>query len=164
MRLLALVLTAAGIGLANAPRSPTACEVVPVADATALVGPGKAAPMGEGPVPDEDTGAQRSSCVYQGAKLMLVVMVLEYPSAEAAGTSLSKEMVTDQLEDESATVETESGLGDRAYWGTTDHSAIYVVQRGARVLALALGGEEFTEAAAYRDPLRKATRAGTGRL
>jgi hypothetical protein len=164
MRLLALVLAAIGVGLTTLPPSPTACEVVPLAEATALVGPGKAAPMGEGPVPDEDTGAQRSSCVYQGAKLMLVVMVLEYPSAEAAGASLSKEMVADQLEDESAAVETESGLGDRAYWGTTDHSAIYVVQRGARVLALALGGEEFTQAADYRDPLRKAVRTGTGRL
>ncbi len=164
MRLMALVVTAAGFGVTTLPQPPDACRIIPLAEATTLVGTGVAAPMSEGPAPDEDTGAQRSTCVYQGAQLMLAVIVLEYPTAEAAEASVTKEMVTDELEDESATIEQEAGIGDRAYWGTTDHGAIYVVRRGPHVLAVALGGQAFTTAADYRAALRKTAQAGTARL
>lgn len=91
-------------------------------------------------------------------------MTLDFPTADAARDVLSEELVTAQLEDESATVVAESGLGDLAYWGTTDHSAIYVVLRGARMAVLALGGDSFLGAARHRAALRGAAQAAAGRL
>jgi hypothetical protein len=102
--------------------------------------------------------------MYQGSQLMLIVVVLEFPSADAARSTLNREMVSAQLEDESAAVEEESGLGDTAYWGTTEQGRIYVVLRGARVLGVMVGGAGVGDAAQTRPALRKATAAALGRL
>jgi hypothetical protein len=92
------------------------------------------------------------------------VVVLQCPSPDAASTSLTHELVTTQLEDESATVEEEGGIGDRAYWGATDHSAAYVLLRRSRLVAMALGGEGFQGAPHHRTALRKVAEAAAGRM
>jgi hypothetical protein len=164
MWLLVLALTAPSAGVPASPPSADPCAMVTSAEAASLLGAGTTNSVSEGPVPDEDTGAQRSVCVYQSTQLMLVVMVLEFPTADAARSTLTKEMVSAQLEDETAKVESESGLGDLAYWGTTDHSVAYVVLRGARVLGVVLGGDALGDPLGRRAALRTMTATATRRL
>jgi hypothetical protein len=164
MLLLTLALAVSGGSASTAVAPPDPCGLVTQPEAAAVIGAGVAKLMSEGPAPDEETGAQRSVCIYRNAQIMLVIMVLEFPTADAARETLTRETVSAQLEDESATVEQESGIGDRAYWGTTDHSVAYVVLRGSRVLGIVLGGDGLGEPAQRRAGLRKAAVTATGRL
>lgn len=163
MRFLALSGIAVGMFFATLPQAADPCRLVTRAEAAALLGAGGAEPMGGDPEPDEDMGAQRITCVYQNGDRMLIVMILEFPNADAAGTTLTREMVEATLEDETATIAAESGLGDRAYWGMTEGAATFVVLRGARVLGVVFGGGGVNPAD-QRAALRTVTAAAVGRL
>jgi hypothetical protein len=161
-----LVLALTGPTASVPPSVPSSdpCAIVTPVEVSALLGATATTSASEGPVPNEDLGAQQSVCIYQTAQLTLAVMVLEFRTPEAARSRLTKDMVSAQLEDETATIESESGLGDLAYWGSTDHMVAYLVLHGTQVLAVILGGDGLGNPLTRRTALRTMTAAATGRL
>ena len=116
------------------------CDLLDRAAAAQLLGAPVTTMEPSGPEPDEDTGATRTTCMYQAGKGMLVVIRLEFPDAAAAREVTSAELAPEKLAEEKATVKPESGIGDKAYLMYNPRAVEYVVVKGATVLTLALGG------------------------
>ena len=116
------------------------CDLLDRAAAAQLLGAPVTTMEPSGPEPDEDTGATRTTCVYQAGQGMLVLIRLEFPDAAAAREVTSAELEPEKLAEEKATVKPESGVGDKAYLMYNPRAVEYVVVKGATVLTLALGG------------------------
>lgn len=109
------------------------------------------------PVPeqtDDDTGGRLVYCTFHGGQSAVIVSVVSFSSAKEAQAKMSKQQAMERLEGDNAQVIEEKGLGDRAYWATTDQGAEYIVIKGARVLGIGLGGKLTQTPASYREALR----------
>ena len=132
------------LALLGAPTLPSACTLMTKAEAQAyLTGP-IAQVVPEEPAPDEDTGSVHTSCTFMARGLALVIAVDEFPSANAARKTMTAEYLKSQKGgDEDApppTVEPESGLGDQAFYGHSEHAAMMVMVKGAHAYAAVFGG------------------------
>ena len=64
-----------------------------------------------------------TTCMYRGAKSMLIVSVMTFANAAAARKATTKELVAGRLDDELIKLTEEPGLGDKAYWAYTARGA-----------------------------------------
>jgi hypothetical protein len=124
--------------LSTTPAGP--CDLLDRSAAGALLGAPVAKMDPSGPEPDEDTGATRTTCVYQAGQRMLIVIRLDFPNAGAARESTAAEMEPEKLSEEKATAKDASGLGDKAYLVYTPRAIQYLLVKGSTVLSLILGG------------------------
>ena len=139
------------------------CDLVDQASAAQLLGQAVTKTFPSGPEPDEETGGIRTICYYQAGTRGLVVTQVVFKSAAEARQATTRELMEDQMDSEEMTIKEESGLGDKAFWAYTDKTAQYVVVKGAKVVALSLGGMP-KEPTSYQATLRAATRAVAARL
>jgi hypothetical protein len=153
---LALVLSAPPALPASFARSGP-CDLLDRATASQLLGKPVASMEPSAPEPDEDSGGMRSVCVYQAGTSMLMVIQETFKTAEAARDLTTQELVGERYGgNEAVTVEEASGLGDRAFWIHSPTAAEYVVLKGAKVLALLLGGTTRAPNS-YQESLRAVT-------
>lgn len=153
-------LVAALLSFVAPPAGP--CDLLAKATVTALLG--QPAPSGrpQGPEKDEDTGGMMSYCTYQIGQSALIISEVTFANPAAARKATTQELVKSRLDDDAAVVKEEAGVGDRAFWATTDRGAQYVVLKGAKVVAVALGGRLSKPAKSYHDALRSAGAEAAG--
>ena len=140
------------------------CSIVAKGDAASLLGQAVTGVNPGKPEKDDDTGATLTYCTYRAGNAALVVAVLEFSSPSEARSKTTKEMAAQRLEG-TATVVEEPGLGDRAYWAVSNEgpAAGYTVLKGARVLAISLGGPGVGSPGKYKAGLRKTAADALGR-
>jgi hypothetical protein len=157
-----LAMFSLAVGLSASPASaapPGPCDLLDKATASQLLGKPVASMEPSGPEPDEDSGGMRTHCVYMAGTSMLVVTQVIFQSPAAASETTTRELVGERYgEDEDMTVEEAGGLGDKAFWAYTPTAADYIVVKGAKVLALTLGGTG-KDPKSYQASLREATAA-----
>jgi hypothetical protein len=141
-----------------------ACSLVTKAEASSVLGKPISAATAAPPAPDEDSKGILSYCTYRAEGAAVVVSLVTFPSASAAERAVTKEFIRERLEGDTATIETETGLGDRAFWAYTESGAEYVVVRGSSVVGVIVGGRGLKPAAGYKSELRKAVAAAVSRL
>ena len=139
------------------------CDLLDRAAATTLLGAPVTKMDPSGPEPDEDTGGTRTTCVYQAAQRMLIVIRLDYPNAGAAREATAAEMEPEKLAEEKATMKDAPGLGDKGYLVYTPRAIQYLVVKGSSVLSLILGGVP-NPLPTYEAPLRSATVSAAKKL
>ena len=139
-------------------------SLVGKAEVLALVGQPVVAVM---PIPedvDEDTGGMIAHCMYRTSSCAMIVSVVTFPSAAVASAKLTEQFAAGMVEGDGAKVIAESGLGERAFWATTDEGVEYVVLKGTHVFGLSLGGKPPKAVASYRDALRTLVRGALEKL
>jgi len=159
LTILAYSLALAAIGTSRA----GPCDLLDRSAASALLGAPVSKMDPSGPEPDEETGATRTTCAYQGAQRLLVVIRLDFPNATAAREATTAQLQPDQLSETDATAKEVSGLGDKAYLVNTPKAVQYVVVKGPTVLSLMLGGMP-NPPPTYESQLRAATAAAAKKL
>jgi len=85
-----------------------------------------------------------------------VISWVDTGSPAAAAQALKEELAQMQADDSSATVTSQPGIGDQAFWTVTSHAAGYVVSKGGRVLGVVLGGN-VGDPAAHQAALKALT-------
>jgi hypothetical protein len=144
------------LALLGAPALPSACSVMSRAEAQGYVGEPISQVIPEEPAPDEETGSLHTTCTYMGKARALVISIDEFKSADEAQKKMTAEYLkaqdTDDDEAPPPSIEPESGLGDRAYYGQSPHAAMILMVRGARAYGAVLGGTapKATDRAALR--------------
>jgi len=132
------------LALLGAPALPSACSVMSRAEAQGYVGEPISQVVPEAPAPDGETGSIHTTCTYMGKTRALVISIDEFTSAAAAQEKMTAEYLkaqdTDDDEGPPPTIEAESGLGDRAYYGQSPHAAMILMVKGARAYGAVLGG------------------------
>ena len=154
------------LGATGAPTLPSACSVMTKAEAQAYLGSPVSRVMPEEPEPDAETGSIHTTCTFLGTGRALVISIDEFKSADAAQKKMTAEYLKSQdSDDEGApppTIEPESGLGDRAYYGYSDHAALILMVKGAHAYGAVLGGTPPKPA--DRAALRKLVTALAGKV
>ena len=163
------VLCAIGLGLVAVLQTTAAASVDPVtlvskAEAIALLGQPVTAVTPSSEQVDEDTGGKLIYCALRTEKSALVVSVVSFSSAKEALAKMTKQHAVERMEGDNAKITEEKGLGDQAFWATTDLGAEYIVIKGSRVLGLALGGKLPNPPASYREALRKIVISAVAKL
>ena len=130
------------------------CSLVSKAEAGALLGSPILHASAFTPVKDEETGGMQVNCMMSTKTSGFVISVVSFSSAGEAHAKTTKEVVAERNDGNHLKIEEVKGLGDRAYWATTDNGAQYVVVKGARVLGLSLGGQLAHPPASYQSGMR----------
>jgi len=102
---------------------------------------------------DSVSGGTLYFCTYLGSGLAVVLSWVETGSPAAAEQALKDELAQMQADEPSATVTSQSGIGDKAFWTVTPHAAGYVVVKDGRVLSVVLGGN-IADPAAHQATLK----------
>lgn len=129
---------------------PDPCAMITKAEAQVLIGESVTSTSKEPAEPDEDTGGIQTSCTFMGKTNALIIAVLEFKSAAEATKKITVEFLKKQDEEAAPNVVSEPGLGDRAFFGHTPHSAMMLAQKGNRAYVATVGGRLATAATAYR--------------
>ena len=132
---------------------PDPCAMITKAEAQVLIGEPVTSTSKEPAEPDEDTGAIQTSCTFMGKTSALIIAVLEFKSAAEATKTITVEYLKKQDEEAAPTVVPEPGLGDRAFFGHTPHSAMMLAQKGARAYVATVSGRGTSATTAYRAKL-----------
>lgn len=157
MRLILLVVVQGLFGMAGSAASVAdPCALLSKADAAALLGQPIVAVAPAGPERDEDSGGQLSFCTYRGATSAVIVSVVEFAAETEARKQLSINLVRERMDEGDAKVTEEPGLGERAFYGASSNSAMYVFLKKNKVIGIAVGGAKVSEATASKAPLRAA--------
>ncbi len=109
-----------------------------------------------GEEPDNVSGGTLYFCTYLGSGLAVVISWVETSSPAAAGQALNEELAQMQADEPNASVTSQTGLGDQAFWTVTTQAAGYVVAKGGSVLSVVLGGN-IGDPAAHQAALRTLT-------
>jgi len=105
---------------------------------------------------DSVSGGTLYYCTYLGSGLAVVISWVDTLTPADAKQALSQQLAKMQADEPSATVSTQSGIGDQAFWTVTSHAAGYVVLNRATVLGVALGGN-IGDPAAHQAALKTLT-------
>jgi hypothetical protein len=136
------------------------------AEAQAYLGAPISRVMPEEPTSDEETGSIHTTCTFLGTGRALVISIDEFKSADAAQKKMTAEHLKAQDTDDEGgpppAVEPESGLGDRAYYGQSEHAAMILMVKGAHAYGAILGGTPPKPA--DRAALRKLVTALAGKV
>jgi hypothetical protein len=106
-----------------------------------------------GAEPDSVSGGTLYFCSYVGSGLAVVISWVDTGSPAAAEVALQEELAQMQADDPSATVASQSGIADQAFWTVTTDAAGYVVVIGGNVIGVLLGGD-IGDPAAHKDALK----------
>jgi len=144
--------------------APGPCELVDSAVVAQLLGHPITATSPVAGQRDDETGGTLSYCTYEGGLAGLVVSVVRFGDPTKARRATTRRLAARRLDEERATVEEESGLGDRAFWAYTREGAEWVVLKGSVLVGVALGGRLGRPPRSLKSALREATVAATTRL
>ena len=106
-----------------------------------------------GAEPDSVSGGTLYFCSYVGSGRAVVISWVDTGSPEAAEVALQEELAQMQADDPSATVTSQSGIADQAFWTVTTDAAGYVVVEGGNVIGVILGGD-IGDPAGHKDALK----------
>ena len=109
------------------------------------------------PIPlrrDAETGASITGCGYEIREDVLVLDVAEFATPAAALRALAIAVEDDEEDPESPQMRVQTGLGDRAYWGSAEGSAIWLVVSGRNLLNVSYVLDRGN-GARLREPLRR---------
>ncbi len=106
-----------------------------------------------GEEPDSISGGTLYFCSYVGSGLAVVISRVDTGSPAAAELALQEELAQMQADDPSATVTSQSGIADQAFWTVTNDAAGFVVVEGGTVIGVLLGGN-IGDPAAHQDALK----------
>jgi hypothetical protein len=103
--------------------------------------------------PDSVSGGTLYFCSYVGSGLAVVISMVGVGTPAEVAQALKDELAQMQADEPNASVTSQTGMGDQAFWTVTPHAAGYVVAKGGRVLGVALGGS-IGDPAAHKDALK----------
>jgi len=89
---------------------------------------------------DEVTGGTLYFCNYLGTGLTVVITLVDAGSVVDAKQIMEQQLATMLTDDASTTGSQEDGLGDQAYWTTTEHAAQYTAVKDNYIFSVVLGG------------------------
>src|SRR5262245_15117860 len=138
------------------------CRVVDKAQVGALLGGTAPAPMQTGPEKNADAGGISTTCIFVQGQRGVVMMRVEFASAQEAQKTVSLEYLKNQEQGEDAKYVEEKGAGDRVFWGVSEEGAFYVILKGATLYFVGLGGVDSKVAAARKPALVKLTQSLVG--
>ena len=147
-----MILTPLWLALLARPIIPDPCTLIAKADIQTFIGEPVATTAKADPEKDDDTGGTITTCTFMGKTKAVFVTVVEFKSAAEATKKITAQFITDK--NEGSTVESEPGLGDRAWFGRSPNAAMIVTQKGARAVAVGIGGPG-QDASKYRATLHK---------
>ena len=132
------------IGATSVPTLPSACSVLTKAEAQAYLGAPISRVIPEEPEPDAEIGSIHTTCTFLGTGRALVISIDEFKSGDAAQKKMTAEYLKGQDTDDDGgsapTIEPETGLGDRAFYGQSGHAAMILMLKGAHAYGAILGG------------------------
>ncbi|MEO8224742.1 MAG: hypothetical protein ABI661_08030 [Gammaproteobacteria bacterium] len=140
------------------------CALLSRPDAAAVLGQPVTTVIPAGPERDDDSGGQLSYCTYAASKAAIVLSVVEFATAAEARKQLSANLVKERMDEEDAKVTEEPGIGEKSFWGVSEHGASFTFLKGSRVVSLGLGGAAGAQAAGRKDALRRAALSVAGKL
>jgi len=144
--------------------APGPCDLLDRATVVSILGKPVTDVSPSDPVRDEDVGGTVAYCYYRAGEAALIVSQITFASAAAAQKATTKEVVEGRMEDEVTAFKEVSGVGDRAFWASTETGAQFVIVKGANVVGVALGGSLPKPPASYEAALRAAASAAAAKL
>lgn len=147
--------------------TPLPAALVAKSDLTKLVGREVSEPKTMPEDMDDELGAKQTVSFYSAGNLRILVSVHRFPSAKDAVTKLTQAKVAALVDEENpkgTKVTEESGVGDRAFWATSEHGASFTVVKGANALTLAVFGQLPQPVASYHDSLRSLAATAVAKL
>jgi hypothetical protein len=137
---------------------PDPCRLVSAAEVTSALG---SAPSGEkpfGPEVDKETGATVAVCSWEVGSAVFSISVSEFASPGAAGKALTKVTTMSNEEPDEGVLPkmtAEPGTGERAIWGATSDTALWIVLDGTYLLSVTVIDDIPGNAARHREPLKR---------
>ena len=110
-----MILTALWLALLARPLIPDRCTLIAKANIQAFIGEPVANPSKADPDKDDDTGGTITTGTFMGTTKAVFVTVVEFKSAAEATKKITAQFITGK--NDGSTVESEPGLGDRAWFG-----------------------------------------------
>lgn len=107
----------------------------------------------------DKSGGYASFCAYSTPAPnapSLVVSILEFRSSAAAKKMLTESLVHERMPEESTKVSEEGNLGERSFYGASNHGATYVFVKKNKVIGVAQGGAAGKANAAKQELLKLA--------
>jgi hypothetical protein len=101
---------------------------------------------------DSVSGGTLYYCNYLGTGLAVVISLVDMGSSEDAKQAMGEQLAKMLSDDASTTSAQESGLGDQAYWSTTEHAVQNTVVKGNYIFSVMIGGN-VGDPAAYQAAL-----------
>lgn len=129
------------------------CTLITKTEAATVTGKAPTTVLPYGPERDPETKASVTWCVMSGAPVGIILYVDTYATAADALKMVTAERIKSLMDDD-VTVVPEPGLGDRAFWASSDTSARMVVIRGDVVMSMLIGGVDLTKAGQKRAAAR----------
>jgi hypothetical protein len=115
------------------------CPLITEPEAEAVLGQSVTA-VNPGVDEDEASGGTLYFCSYLGTDLTVVISLVDAGSAVEAEQILEQQLANAVAEDASTTSTEVDGLGDQAYWTTTEHAAQYTGVKDGYIFSVLLGG------------------------
>lgn len=139
------------------------CSLVSQSEAEGVLGQTVSTPT-PGTDPDSISGGTLYFCTYLGSGLALVVSRVDLSSLEEAEDAMEQELAQMVSDDSSITTGAlAAGLGDQAFWSTSERAASVTVMQGSTVFSIAVGGN-VGDPAAYKTALQDLAASVAGRL
>jgi hypothetical protein len=150
--------------IVSAQPAPGPCDLLDRAAVASILGKPVTDVSPSEPTRDDDIGGTVVYCYYRAGEAALIVSQITFANAAAAQKATTKEVVEGRMEDEVTAFKEVSGVGDRAFWASTQTGAQFVIVKGATVLGVALGGSLPKPPASYEAALRAAASAAAAKL
>ena len=101
---------------------------------------------------DSVSGGTLCFCNYLGTGLAVVISLVDMGSSEDAKQVMGEQLAKMLTDDASTTSTQANGLGDQAYWSTSEHAGQYTVLKGNYIFSVLIGGN-VGDPAAYQAAL-----------
>jgi hypothetical protein len=112
---------------------------------------------------DSVTGGTLYFCSYLGTGLTVVIALVDAGSAVDAKQIMEQQLAKMLADDASTTSTQDDGLGDQAYWTTTEHAAQYTAVKDGYLFSVLLGGN-IGDPEAHRAALLNLAKSMASRL
>ncbi len=109
-----------------------------------------------------DFGGTLYFCTFLGKGLAVVISIVDLGSPAAAADSMKTELGKMQSDSTSTTAQ-EPGLGDQAYWSTSEHACMFTVVKGSLIFSVLLGGT-VGDPSTHKTALRTLTESVAARV
>jgi hypothetical protein len=115
------------------------CALITQPEAEAVLGEPV---MSISPGVDQDSvsGGTLYFCNYLGTGLTVVIALVDAGSAVDAKQIMEQQLAKMLADDANTTSTQDDGLGDQAYWTTTEHAAQYTAVKDSYIFSVLLGG------------------------
>jgi len=140
---------------APAAQAADVCSVASAQELEAILTNAPQPVVRSGPAPDQDhDGAISTTCRFESDAAALIISVLDFPSVDEAASAFSAEVDAARSSEDRPTLTAENGLGDTAYWSTSETLMAFISKKDDRLVAVGAGGPAVKDETTLKPKLR----------